>query len=167
VSLTSRTLAASARMSKPHASLSVTTNLLLIPAWAAVAAFFLFVAQPHAPLSIALAGIVLGILSAIMQHLSFAQATGGFTTATTLMEVRRAFTATTWGRRYIRFLYASNFILIALAFFLIRQPLLGVFFGYFAGYFSLMFAREVVTLRDTFQLHRLTTNAPNSEPNAT
>jgi hypothetical protein len=117
-------------MSKPHASLSITTNLLLIPAWAAVAALFLFVVQPHAPLSIALAGAVLGILGGIMQHLSFVQASAGFTAATTLMEVRRAFTATTWGRRYIRFLYASKFILVALAFLLIRQPLLAIIFAY-------------------------------------
>lgn len=147
-------------MSKPHTSLSVTTNLLLIPVWAAFAALFLFVVEPRAPLSIALAGVVLGVAGGIMQHLSFGQASAAFTAATTLIEVRKALTATTWGRRYIRFLYASNLLLITLAFLLIRQPLLAIIFGYIAGYFSLMFAREIVTLRDTFQLQRLSSNEP-------
>lgn len=146
-------------MSKPHASLSVTTNLLLIPIWAAFAALLLLVAEPRAPLSIALAGAVLGVVGGIMQHLSFGQASAAFTTATTLLEVRKALTATTWGRRYIRFLYASKLLLAALAFLLIRQPLLAIIFAYIAGYFSLMFAREIVTLRDTFQLQRLSSNA--------
>ena len=146
-------------MAKPHASLSITTNLLLIPAWAAVAAFFVFVAQPQAPRSIAVVGLILGILCGIMQHLSLTQAAAHFTAATTLMDVRRAYTANPWGKRYIRFLYASKFILAAAAFLLIRQPLLGILLAYVAGYFSLMCAREIVTLRDTFLLHRLTTDA--------
>ena len=153
-------------MSKPHSSLSPTTNVLLIFAWAAVAAVFLFVVEPHAPVIIAVVGAVLGAVGGVMQHLSFTQATKGFSAASTLPEVRSAFKATTWGTRYIRFLYFSKFVLIALAFVLVRQPLFAVIFGYIAGYFSLMFVREVVTLRDTFLLHRLSTHAPNSEPNA-
>ena len=152
-------------MSKPHSSLSPTTNILLIFAWAAVAAVFLFVIEPHAPVMLAVVGAVLGAIAGVMQHLSFTQATKGFSAASTLLEVRSAFKATTWGTRYIRFLYFSKFVLIALAFVLVRQPLFAVIFGYIVGYFSLMFVREVVTLRDTFFLHRLSTNAPNSEPN--
>ncbi len=90
-----------------------------------------------------------------MQHLSFTQATKGFSAATTLLDVRSAFKATAWGTRYIRFLYFSKFVLIALAFVIVRQPVLAVIFAYMAGYFSLMFVREVVTLRDAFALHRL------------
>ena len=152
-------------MSKPHSSLSPTTNVLLIFAWAAVAAIFLFVVEPRSPVMLALVGAVLGAIGGVMQHLSFAQATKGFSAATSLLEVRSALKATTWGTRYIRFLYFSKFVLIALSFVLVRQPFLAVIFGYLAGYFSLMFVREVVTLRDTFFLHRLSTNAPNSEPN--
>ena len=153
-------------MPKPHSSLSPTTNILLIFAWAAVAAAFLFVVQPHAPIALAVVGAVLGAVGGIMQHLSITQASNGFSAAATLLEVRSALKATPWGSRYIRFLYFSKFVLIALAFVLIRQPLYGVIFGYLAGYFSLMFVREVITLRDTFFLHRLSTNAPSSEPNA-
>jgi len=93
-----------------------------------------------------------------MQHLSFAQATNNFSAASSFLDVRRAFKATTWGERYIRFLYFSKFALIALAFVIIRQPLLRVVLGYLAGYFSLMFVREIVTLRDAFFLHRLSRN---------
>jgi hypothetical protein len=153
-------------MSKPHSSLSVATNLLLIPAWGVAAAFFVFMPQPHAPISIAAAGLVLGVVGGIMQHLSFEQAAASFTAATTLLEVRRALTATTWGRRYIRFLYASKLILVVLVFLLVRRPLYGLLFGYLAGYFSLMFAREIVTLRDTLHLRRIDSDAPESEAGA-
>ena len=153
-------------MSKPHASLSITTNLLLIPAWAAVAAVFLLVTEPRAPIALAAVGAVLGAIGGIMQHLSFTQATGHFSSATSLLEVHNAFKATVWGRRYVRFLPFSKLVLIAVAFTLVHQPFLGVIFGYFAGVFSLMFVREIVTLRATFLLHRLSTNAPHSEPNA-
>ena len=47
------------------------------------------------------------------------------------------------------------------AFVFIRQPLLGVLFGYLAAYFAMMFVREIVTVRDTFFLHRLSRNAPD------
>jgi hypothetical protein len=50
---------------------------------------------------------------------------------------------------------------MALAFLLIRQSLFDVFCGSIAGYFSLMCARELVTLRDTFHLHRLSATASN------
>jgi hypothetical protein len=150
-------------MSKPHASLSVTTNLLLILVWAAAAALFLFVLEPHAPVALAATGALLGTIGGIMQHLSFIQATQGFSSAASLMDVRRAFKVTRWGSRYIRFLHLSKLILIVLAFVLVRQPFFAILFGYLAGYFSLMFVREIVTLRDTFFLKRLSSNAPETE----
>lgn len=153
-------------MSKPHSSLSPTANILLIVAWAAAAAAFLFVAEPHSPVMLAIAGAIFGAVGGTMQHLSITQASNGFLATSTLLEVRRALKATSWGSRYIRFLYFSKAALIALAFALIRQPIFGVIIGYFAGYFSLMFVREVVTLRDTYFLHRLSTNSPSRESNS-
>ena len=38
--------------------------------------------------------------------------------------------------------------------------------AYGAGYFSLMFLREAITLRDTFLLHCLFINSPNSKTNS-
>jgi hypothetical protein len=154
-------------MSKPHSSLSPTSNILLLLAWAAVAAVFLFVVEPHAPIILAGVGASLGAIAGVMQHFSFAQARKSFSAASTFLEVRSAFKATTWGTRYIRFLYFSKFVLIALAFVLDRKPILAVVFGYIAAYFSLMFVRELVTLRDTFAPHRLLTNLSNNEPDVT
>jgi hypothetical protein len=145
-------------MSKPHSSLSPSINILLIFAWAAGAAVFLFVVEPHAPILLAVVGAGFGATGGIMQHLSFTQATKGFSAASSLLEVRSAFKATIWGTRYVRFLYFSKFVLMVLAVVLVRQPIFGVIMGYIAGYFSLMFVREVVTLRDTFFLYRLSTN---------
>src|SRR5437870_12666039 len=116
-------------MAKTHASLSPTTNILLTIAWGAVAAILLFVIEPHVPLTIGLVGALLGAAGGVMQHLSFAQATSGFSAASTLLDVRRALKATTWGSRYISWLYFSKVVLAVLAFFLIRQPLLGIVFG--------------------------------------
>jgi len=148
-------------MSKPHSSLSPITNILLIIIWAAMVASLLFVVEPHAPVMLAAVGGVLGAIGGVMQHLSITQATKGFSAASTLLEVRSALKTTTWGARYIRFLYFSKFVLIVLAFVLVGQPSLGVIFDYLAGYFSLMFVREIVTLRDTFLLHRLTPPPPH------
>ncbi len=106
-------------------------------------------------------GTLLGAIGGIMQHLSFRDASASFTTTASLLEVRSALKATTWGRRYIRFLWSCKLLLLILAFLLIREPLFAVLFGYLAAYFSLMFVREIVTLRDTFFLHRLSTHAPD------
>jgi hypothetical protein len=143
-------------MQKPHASLSPRMNLLLIVAWAAGAGLFLFVVEPHAPVALGAVGALLGAIAGMMQHLSFKQASPRFATATSLMDVRRTFTGTSWGKRYIYWLYLSKVVLAATAFVLVRHPLLGVLFGYVAAYFSLMFVREVVTFKDTMFLNRLT-----------
>ena len=142
-------------MAKPHATLSPSTNLLLIVVWGAVAVILLFVVEPHVPLAIGLVGAGLGAVGGIMQHLSFTQAASEFGAAASLLDVRRALKATKWGSRFIVWLYFSKAVLAILAFLLIRQPFLSIVLGYLAGYMSLMFVRELVTLRDTFHLQRL------------
>ena len=108
-------------------------------------------------------GSALGAVGGVLQHLSLKVATNGFTTASSLLDVRRVFKATSWGSRYISWLYFSKGVLAIFAFLLIRQPLLSIILGYLAGYFSLMFVRELVTLRDTFHLQRLTSeHVPSS-----
>lgn len=154
-------------MLKTHASLSPKTNFLLIFVWAAIATTLLLVIEPHIPLTLAVSGGVLGLGCGLMQHLSFAQAKSSFVRASSLMDVRRAFTSTGWGRRYIYWLYFCKFTLIVLAFILIGSPFLQVVLGYLTAYTSLMFVREVVTLRDTVTLHRLVTNTTSNGSNAT
>ena len=92
-----------------------------------------------------------------MQHLSFTQASASFAAASSLIDVRRVLKATCWGSRYIYWLYFSKIVLVALAFWLVRSPLLNVIVGYLTGYAALMFVRELVTLRDTFSLNHFDT----------
>ncbi len=148
-------------MPKPHTSLSPRTNILLIFVWAAAAAALFFVIEPHAPIMLGVIGALLGAVGGIMQHLGLQEASASFTTTSSLLDVRSALKATTWGRRYIRFLWSCKLVLLVLAFVFIREPLFAVLFGYLAAYVSLMFVREIVTLRDTFFLHRLSSNAPD------
>ena len=147
-------------MPKSHTSLSPRTNILLIFVWGAVAAAFFFVIEPHSPIILGVIGGLLGAIGGVMQHLSLRDASASFTTTSSLLEVRSALKATRWGSLYIRFLWFSKLVLLVLAFVLVREPLFAVLFGYLAAYVSLMFVREVVTLRDTFFLHRLSSNGP-------
>lgn len=93
-----------------------------------------------------------------MQHLSISQAAGNFTGTTSLLDVRRAFKSTPWGSRYIKFLYVCKTLLVVLAVALCGPLSVQTAFGYLAAYFSLMFVREMVTLRDTLALARLPTS---------
>ena len=86
-------------MSKPHASLSPATNILLIFAWALVVTTCLSFVEPRVPIAIAVVGAALGGVAGFMQHRSFMQATSGFSMAASLLDVRAAFNATTWGAR--------------------------------------------------------------------
>jgi hypothetical protein len=150
-------------MSK-HILLSPTTNVVLILLWAIVIVFLLLIVQPPLPVALAMVGGVLGSVAGVMQHLSIAQGGEGFVAASFLMGVRRAFTSTRWGRRYIMWLYFCKLTLIVIAFLLIRSPLYRVVMGYLVAYVSLMFVRDLLTLRDTFTLHRLEINTQGRRP---
>jgi hypothetical protein len=152
-------------MAKTHASLSPITNILLIIVWGCGAAILFFVLVPPVPIALGLIGAVLGAICGVMQHLSFKAAANGFTAASSLLDVRRAFKSTAWGSRYIVGLYLSKGVLAVLAVTLIGHSVLGIALGYFAGYLSLMFVRELVTLRDTFYLQRLTSQSVSSSTN--
>jgi len=132
--------------------------------WGAIAAYLVFGFEPHVPLVVAVVGGLLGVAGGIMQHLSIKEATNGFTSALSMLDVRQAFKSTLWGSRYISLLYFSKFALAVLAFLVIRHPLLEIVLGYLAGYMSLMFLREIVTLRDTFYLQGLASR-PDSGSN--
>jgi hypothetical protein len=147
---------------KTHTTLSPRTNLLLIAIWGIVVVSFFVVVQPRLPVILALAGGLCGALAGIMQHLSISQDPRGFIAASSLMGVRRALTNTAWGRRYIAWLYFSKFALVLITFLLIRNPLPQVLFGYLTAYFSLMFVRDIITLRDTFSLDALRNNSPTA-----
>ena len=139
-------------------------NLLLIVVWTLVVVSVFLIVQPRLPLTMALAGGVFGAIAGMLQHLSIRQSPDGFIAASSLMGVRRAFTNTPWGRKYIGWLYFCKLSLIVIAFVMIKAPFSRVILGYLAAYFSLMLVRDLVTLRDTFALHRLETVAPGAVP---
>jgi hypothetical protein len=57
--------------------------------------------HPGSLLTIALAGGLSGAVAGVLQHLSIRQASDGFLTASSLMEVRRASTSNPRGRKHI------------------------------------------------------------------
>ncbi|MDB6140343.1 MAG: hypothetical protein JWO94_3415 [Verrucomicrobiaceae bacterium] len=91
------------------------TNMVLILVWAGVAAILMSFLGRHAAVVIGSTGVALGAVIGIMQHLSFGQATKSFKEAATLMDVRRALMASTWGKRSIQLLYVSKGVLIVLS----------------------------------------------------
>lgn len=118
------------------------------------------IVQPRLPLTLGIAGGLLGALAGTMQHLSIQHDPHGFIAASSLMGVRRALTSNSWGRKYIAWLYFSKFALVLIAFLVIKGPLYRVLIGYLMGYFSLMLVREVITLRDTYAVQRLGNSTP-------
>jgi len=86
-----------------------------------------------------------------MQTLSFREAKSSFLDATSLLDVRVKLKETTWGKRYLTFLWAANAFLVVLALSYSPSP----YWAVLVGYFSLMFSREIVTLKSTFELNRL------------
>lgn len=149
-------------MSKPHASLSPKTNLVLIPLWAVAAAVLALFGVPHPPWWILPVGSVLGVVGGWMQHLSFRQAAPKFSTANSLLSVRAAFASTVWGRRYLIFLYVSKGVLLVASALSTHGSVFGLLLAYLAGYAALMFVREIVTLPDSFRLARIVAVEPSN-----
>lgn len=137
-------------MKKPHATLRIWPNLALVGAWAIAAVFLASLADKTPKLEIAV-GILLGICGGYMQQLSVKEGRERFLEASTAFEVRRALKATKWGKRYLYFLWLSGIILVTLAFATRANPVI----VFPSAYFAMMCARELVTLRATFELSRM------------
>jgi hypothetical protein len=142
-------------MTKTHGSLRPAHNIALIVLWAAVVVAFLFASKPHLPTMLVVMGGGLGLVADLMQHMSVTEATDKFVAASSFLEVRRAFQATPWGKRYIWWLYFSKITLAAVALLLSKGSLVRILLGYLAAYASLMLVRELVTLRDTYRLSEI------------
>jgi hypothetical protein len=84
-------------MTKPHASLRPTTNIVAILAWAIAAVVTSSLVTPRPILVMAL-GVLLGVLGGYMQVLSFNEGRESFLSAITAMDVRRKMKETKWGR---------------------------------------------------------------------
>lgn len=134
-------------MKKPHATLRIGTNLALVSAWAAAAAVLASLADQTPRLEIAV-GVLLGIVGGYMQQLSFKEGRERFLQAFTALEVRRTLKATKWGKRYLYFLWLSGISLATLAFTTAANPAI----AFPSAYFAMMCARELLTLKATFEL---------------
>jgi hypothetical protein len=75
-------------------------------------------------------------------------------TTQTAMDVRRVLSSSRFGRLYLYAFWVSMVVLFALAFYLLRSR---AFVGLLAGYSAFAFTRELLTLRGTFELRRLST----------
>jgi hypothetical protein len=134
-----------------HASLSPTSNVILLAAWSAgtVAVSLVATAVPSVLLAL---GVALGAALGILQWRALRASRAALIASQSAMDVRRALAATGSGRAYLYALWASVLALLAAAYAL---PTGGAHFGAIAGYCALAAMRELITLRETFVLQAL------------
>lgn len=137
-------------MNKQHFSLHPSTNIILTLLWGAISITLLINTVPYQVLIFFIAS-VLGIIGGIMQILGFRQAKHSFLDAQTMSEVRAKLKSTTWGKRYIYYLWGSNIFLLTIAFFVASRPVVAIVLGFF----TFMFFREIITLKQTFELKKM------------
>jgi len=136
------------KMNKLHPTLKPTTNIVLILVWG-VAVVMLLTILDTWPIYILVSGSALGLIGGLMQIQSFKESKQSFQEAKTMIEVRNSLKNTKWGKRYLYFLWTGNALLVVIAFLTANNPLLSIL----AGYFLLMFVREIVTLKPTMELN--------------
>ncbi len=138
-------------MGNIHTTLKPSTNIALIFIWGIFGGFFIYITVP---LSFYIAGIgfCFGIVCGAMQYAAFIESKEKFLETETMLDVKRKLTQTKWGKRYIPVLWCSSFIIILSAFFIDRDNFL---YEFAAGYLSLMFIREIITLKSTYELEKM------------
>jgi hypothetical protein len=99
-------------------------------------------------------GVALGACAGGIQLRSLRESSASLLTTQTAMDVRRVLSSSRTGQLYLNAFWGSMAVLFALAFYLLRGR---AFVGVLAGYSAFAFARELLTLRGTFELHRLST----------
>ncbi|MBW4622698.1 MAG: hypothetical protein KME17_25490 [Cyanosarcina radialis HA8281-LM2] len=136
-----------------HTSLQPKTNIRLLVIWSVVALSVAVVASPTPWLFLG-SGMVLGACAGIIQLRALRESSRALLAAQSTIEVRRALSSSRSGRYYIYTFWFSMAVLLALAFYVFRGR---AFVGLLAGYSAFAFMRELLTLRGTFELHRLST----------
>lgn len=145
-------------MTRPHRSLRATTNIATLFAWA-LCALTLSVLVLPLPIAVLFLGALLGVGGGCMQGFAFREKRESFLVTATAMDVRRALKDTKWGKRYIYFLWVGSVLLVVTAFLTSANPAL----AFLAGYFTMMFARESLTLGPTFELQRMQSTQLDTE----
>ena len=136
-------------MKKPHGTLQPKTNIVLILVWVS---FAIISSTRLKPLPIVLIATcaILGALGGVMQRLSLTEGRENFLNNQSMLEVRAQLKKTRWGKRYIYYLWSINFVILICAM-TSGNPL----WAWLSGYFTMMSAREIVTLKSTFELAKL------------
>src|ERR1035437_3928102 len=136
-----------------HTSLQPKTNIKLLALWGIVGVVVAFIASPIPWLFLGL-GVALGFCAGLIQLRALRESSASLLTTQTLMDVRRVLSASRSGRIYLYAFWVSMALLFVLAFYLLRGR---AFVGLLAGYSAFAFTRELLTLRGTFELRRLST----------
>ena len=134
-----------------HASLQPKTNAKLLVIWGVVALAVALVASPT-PWPFLGGGLVLGACTGVIQLRALRESAAALVATETAMEVRRILSSSRYGRLYLYAFWFSMVMLFALAFYFLRGR---AFVGLLAGYSAFAFMRELLTLRGTSELHRL------------
>ena len=145
-----------AKMKKVHFTLKPSTNIIMILLWGILAVCATFTSRPYS-YPVVFVGLIFGVLAGLMQSLAFAESKGAFLNTRTMIDVRNKLKKTKWGKRYIPFLWIGNISLVAVALLIGKGNLL---LEIMAGYLSLMFVRELITLKPTFELAELSKKNP-------
>jgi hypothetical protein len=147
-------------MTKVHSTLKPTTNIVIILLWGIIAGFAAYNSRPYSYI-VVFVGLILGVFGGIMQSFALSESREAFLNTSSLLDVRRKLKNTKWGKRYIPFLWIGNLAMVAIVVLTGKGNLV---IEIMAGYFSLMFVREIITLRATFKLAEL--SKKNPEPPA-
>jgi len=145
-------------MKKLHLTLKPMFNVMLMMVWGIGTMVGYFAVSPH-PLLFIFVGAVLGLIGGLMQIQSFKEGIELFLNAETLLDVRSQLKSTKWGKRYLYWLWGGSILLAVFVVKLSPDPIV----AFLAGYFSMMFLREVVTLKSAFELRKLLEEATNNE----
>jgi hypothetical protein len=134
-----------------HASLRPRTNMKLLVIWGVGAVAIAFVVSPPPWLFLGV-GFALGACAGAVQLRSLRESSASLLSTRTAMDVRRVLSSSGTGRLYLYAFWGSMALMFGLAFYLLRERALA---GLIAGYTAFAFARELLTLRGTFELRRL------------
>ena len=134
-----------------HWTLRPRPNIWLAAGWVVIAAGIVAFVSP-VPWIFVLAGFIAGACLGFLQLKALRASPESFAASRTAMEVRRALVSSRWGRLYVRFFWVASLALIGSA--IALQPG-NALIAFFAAYAPFAFARELMTLRGTYELQRL------------
>jgi hypothetical protein len=133
---------------KPHFTLSPAFKIAGMAVYGTCALGAAYICHPTPHLVVAL-GLVVGLACGLMQRAAVDNRPGAFAGARSMAEIRRGFTHSTWGKRYLLLQWCSTGLLVYLSLFLYDNIMLAV-----VGFFCIMTARDLATIRPTGVLPR-------------